>query len=38
MQLTKLNYGCTQIKKKIESNLHYTRFITLAVVLKRGNE
>ena len=23
---------------KIESNLHYTRFITLAVVPKRGNE
>ena len=33
------NYGCTQtFFCKIESNLHYTRFITLAVVPKRGNE
>ena len=34
-----LNYGCTQtFFYKIESNLHYTRFITLPVVPKRGNE
>ena len=33
------NYGCTQtFFYKIESNLHYTRFITFAVVQKRGNE
>ena len=33
------NYGCTQtFFYKIESNLHYTCFITLAVVSKRGNE
>ena len=33
------NYGCAQtFFYKIESNLHYTRFIALAVVPKRGNE
>ena len=33
------NYGCTQtFFHKIESNLHYTRFITLAVAVKRDNE
>ena len=33
------NYGCTQtFFYKMESNLHYTRFITFAVVQKRGNE
>ena len=31
--------GCTQnFFYKIESNFHYTGFITLAVVPKRGNE
>ena len=34
------NYGCTQtfFLNKFQSNLHYTRFITLAVVPKRGNK
>ena len=33
------NYGCTQtFFHIIESNFHYTRFITFAVVPKRGNE
>ena len=33
------NYGCTQtFFCKVESNLYYTRFITLAVVPKPGNE
>ena len=33
------NYGRTQtFFYKIESNLQYTRFITFAVVQKRGNE
>ena len=33
------NYGCTQtFFYKIALNLHYTRFITIAVVPKRGNE
>ena len=32
-------YGYTQkLKKKIKPNLHYTRFITLDVVPKRGNK
>ena len=33
------NYGCTQtFFYEIESNLHYIRFITFAVVPQRGNE
>ena len=41
MRCTCSNYGCTQkFFYKIEPNLHYrpTRFFTLAVVPKRGNE
>ena len=39
MRCIRSNCGCTQtFFSKIESNLHYTRFITLALVPKRGNE
>ena len=39
MQCICSTYGCAKsFFFKTKSNLHYTRFITLAVVPKRGNE